>query len=142
VNRLLDPSNSRLGFRRQPRCSGCLLALGITILLGCGGRPTVAVSDPSAARRLLDETLQAWQSGKTVEELRQSNPPVYVAEDLWQQGRRLEDFAIDGAGEVFGTNIRLGVTLRTIDAKGKPANRHLTYLVTTTPANTIAREDR
>jgi hypothetical protein len=67
---------------------------------------------------------------------------VYVAEELWLSGSQLTDYQLTSPGEVFGSNIRFKVKLKCSDSKGGTTDRQLKYLVTTTPACTIAREDR
>jgi len=108
---------------------------------GCG-RSGPAISDVEAATELLKTSFESWKSGGTVASLREATPPVYVAEELWDDGFVLSDFTIDGNGELYGTNVRLLVTLNGKDKRGSAVSRQLKYLVTTTPALTIARGDR
>ncbi len=117
------------------------LFLGIMIP-GCAPQTLVAVSDVDAATALLEDSFKSWKSGKTVDDLRLSVPPVYVSEELWEQGCRLNDFSIDRQSEQYGTNVRVHVTLKGTDKKGADFLRTMKYLVTTEPAMTIAREDR
>ena len=117
-----------------------LLACLMT-LIGCGP-PGVPVSDVDAARNLLDTSLQAWKAGRTVEQLRQEKPPIYVADDLWNQGVELTDYTIASDGELYGSNVRLQVKLNGLRKDGETIAQQVKYLVTTTPALTIAREDR
>ncbi len=113
----------------------------IALASGCGPS-SPAVSDIETATRLLDSTFQLWKSGQTVANLREGSPPVYVAEELWEQGFLLSGFAIDGVGEHYGSNVRFLVTLNGKDKGGAGVSRQVKYLVTTTPALTIARADR
>jgi hypothetical protein len=96
----------------------------------------------ASATRLLESSLSAWKSGRTVAEMRQQIPPTYVADDLWLQGFQLKDYEVHGQGESFGTNVRFQVTLRGSTANGKTSERKVKYLVATQPANSVAREDR
>jgi hypothetical protein len=115
----------------------------IPLALACGCGPTSpAVSDIDAATKLLNSTFESWKSGQPGPTLRYVFPPVYVSEEMWDEGFLLSDFTIDGAGEVYGTNVRLRVTLNGKKKDGAAVNRQVTYLVTTTPALTIARTDR
>jgi len=123
------------------RANWFIVSLGLCWVLGCGPR-NVPVSDGEQATQLLSETLQAWQSGATVEDQRQKTPPVYVAEEMWLGGTKLDRFEITQPAELFGTNVRLGVRLTCVDQRGSKREREVTYLVTTTPALTVAREDR
>ncbi|MGV3484453.1 MAG: hypothetical protein ACO1RT_08545 [Planctomycetaceae bacterium] len=127
------------------RCSQLTAAAGFLacqlLVIGCGP-PAVPISDVDAARELLDSSLAAWKSGRSVEQMRQQAPPVYVAEELWSQGLQLSDYSIDGNGELYGSNVRLHATLKVAGKGGETKDAKVKYLVTTTPALTIAREDR
>jgi len=118
-----------------------LVLLFFTLVAGCG-RTGPAISDVAAATELLQASFESWKSGGTVASLRQASPPVYVAEEMWDDGFVLSDFTIDGNGEMYGTNVRFSVTLNGKDKRGSTVSRQLKYLVTTTPALTIARADR
>lgn len=111
-------------------------------LAGCGYRPIVAVSDVAQATDLVQRTFSAWQAGVPVAELRGERPPVYVSEDWWQAGFELDQFQIEGEGELVGTNVRVTVTLEGTHPKLGKRKVTQAFLVTTTPALTIAREDR
>ncbi|TWU18884.1 hypothetical protein [Allorhodopirellula heiligendammensis] len=122
-------------------CYACLLAVATLTLAGCGGR-SAPVSDPKAAVALLGSSLEAWKTGKSVADMRQLTPPVYVADELWSDGFELRDFVIEGDGEMYGPNVRLSVTLTGSSRGGAVGKKQFQYLVTTTPACTIARADR
>ncbi len=117
----------------------CVLAAGS--LSGCAARST-PVSDVDQATALITKTFDEWKNGASLESQREKSPPVYVAEELWLNGTKLSGYKLTEPGEVFGTNIRFRVTLNCADKSGAPKSRDLKYLVTTTPACTIAREDR
>lgn len=110
-------------------------------LIGCG-RASVPMSDPDAAKQLLGSSLEAWKTGKSVADMRQLTPPVYVAEELWGGGFELHNFLIQGEGEMYGPNVRLNVMLTGSSKGGAVSKKELQYLVTTAPACTIARVDR
>lgn len=118
-----------------------LAILLVAFLAGCSsGR--VAKSDVASAKALLQRSLEDWKSGRSPQELADGDPPVYVAEDWWHSGFELKDFRIEGDGQLSGTNVRLVVALEGVHPKlGKKKVSHA-YLVTTTPALTISREDR
>lgn len=119
------------------------IAFLLLAALTCGcAQSGVAVSDVGAATELLETTFQSWKSGQSVESLRSGSPPIYIAEEMWDQGFLLSDFAIDGVGELYGSNVRFLVTLTGKDKGGAEVSRQVKYLVTTTPALTIARADR
>lgn len=112
---------------------------------GCH-RSSVADSDPDQAYRLLSETLGAWKAGMSVVEMREGSPPVYVAEELWRPGFQLVNFSIAQPGERYGPNVLFRVTLEGSgvlrDTEDRDLIRQVQYVVTTTPARTIARYDR
>ena len=122
-----------------------LRGLAASLLLfsfsGCQ-RSSVPASDADEALRLLNQTLEDWKAGKSVDDLRMSMPPVYVSDEMWQPSFKLTEFTILGPGETYGTNVRLRANLRGVGEKRKPVDTVVRYLVTTTPALTIAREDR
>lgn len=120
--------------------TAALCLLGVA-LVGCGPR-TVPASDVEQATALITQTLNEWKTGATVDAQRVKSPPIYVAEDLWQNGAELRDYKLTGPGQVFGTNVRFQVTLQCTDSAGTTKDRNVKYLVTTTPQQTIAREDR
>lgn len=118
-----------------------VMVLGIASA-GCGRGVAAPQSDTEAATVLIDRSLRQWKEGRTVADLRGETPPIYVSDELWLKGAKLVDFTIDQDGELFGTNVRFHVTVSVADPKGKESKQAVKYLVTTTPAMTIAREDR
>jgi hypothetical protein len=130
---------------KNMRLTQLLVALiAMTLILqssGCHRTTVVKVSDANAATQVITDTFQQWKSGSTVDDLRNAQPPVYVADDSWVRGYQLKDFSVEKPAETHGTNIRLRMKLRLVDLKGKESTHSINYLVTTTPAVTIARED-
>ncbi len=130
--------------QKNPGMLNLVFVITIVSLLpapGCFRTSAVEVSDANIASEVITNAFQQWQAGRTVEDMRNAQPPVYIAEDFWTRGYRLADFSVEKPGEPHGTNIRFGMKIRVIDLKGKETSRLLNYLVTTTPALTIARED-
>lgn len=120
------------------------LALGfgmVAVISGCHTYPA-PVSDKASGKQLLEAALSDWKAGITLQQMKQRTPPVYVAEELWMNGFKLNDFVIDDEGELYGSNVRLRATLTGVDKSGRTLEKQFTYLVTTTPALTIARDDR
>lgn len=117
------------------------LSLALLFLVGCQFS-TVAESDPLAARKILQSALQEWSAGRTTADLRSASPPVYVAEDLWESGNSLVEFSLDANDQMIGGNVCIDVSLKTKSPSGQIQNKKLRYLVTTTPAHTIARLDQ
>ena len=120
---------------------GQSLALTIAVA-GCAGNSTAEPSDVSEAVALVQQSLGRWQADETPGDLREYDPPIYVADDDWYQGSQLRRYSIVGTGEKHGTNVRVTVDLEISDAAGRVHQKNIQYLVTTVPALTIAREDR
>ena len=133
------PNSPHSQFRRFVIGTAYGVALSL-IAAGCA-RHHVEISNIEQASQLITSTLNAWQAGNSLDELRDSSPPIYVAEELWQNGIQLVRFDVTQPGELFGTNVRFHVKLTCSD-KERQTVHAVKYLVTTTPAYTIAREDR
>jgi len=115
-----------------------LLILGST--MGCG--PTqVPMSDIQQAKSLAERMLGKWKSGEEMSKFASQTPPVYVSEDLWKKGAKLESFTFIDEGQMFGSNVRFKITLKCTWKDGKVSERTFNYLVTTTPALTFFREE-
>jgi hypothetical protein len=119
--------------------AACCL-IGLWSLAGCS-KPSIPMSDAAAAKQLVAATLQQWSEGKNWSELTQLKPPVYMSEDGWRNGWRLREFHIDDTAEMVGTNVRVSVKLRCQDKQGAVKDMSIRYFVTTTPAQTISREE-
>lgn len=124
-----------------------VLGVGVLCLMAClvagCAKQAPQVSDVEQATVLIKQTFDDWKAGASHATQRDKSPPVYVAEELWLNGANLKEYELNGPGEVFGTNIRFHVTLKCAGSGSNELNgRQLKYLVTTTPACTIAREDR
>jgi hypothetical protein len=108
---------------------------------GCNQRPNVPFSDLGQAKTIATKVLDAWKSGKAMEEMKSASPPVFVSEDLWRNHLTLVDYKIDGDGEMMASNVRFKVLLTYTDKGGRKVERSFKYLVTTTPAVTFFREE-
>ncbi|QDV24883.1 hypothetical protein [Aureliella helgolandensis] len=118
------------------------LLMGIVVLgLACTPQ-AIPASDVGEARAILTTVLDAWQAGKIAADLREQSPPVYVAEESWENGTPLLSYELLDQGALHGTNVRFAVTLRTKTAKKAARQLKAFYLVTTRPALTVARADR
>jgi hypothetical protein len=111
-------------------------------LAGCQKISSVPVSDMDQAHTVLTQALQSWKDGKSVEELRASSPPIYIADEKWNTSNQLAEFKIELPGEMYSTNVRFRVTLNVTGKDGQQREENVRYLVTTTPALTISKEDR
>jgi hypothetical protein len=104
------------------------------LLLGCSSPETP--SETTAAQTLLTECLEAWKSGASIESMRQEQPPVYVVDDQWQNGKLLTHYdVLDDVG-VIGQTTRFDVELVVAGRRDR-----VQYAVTTIPAYTMSRID-
>ncbi len=119
-----------------------VLCFAAALIFSFGCSPSTApMSDATIARELLQSMLEQWKAGEGMSELKKRDPPVYMAEDLWKNNSKLEDYAIEGESEVLGSNIRFQVKLKCNNRTGKVVEKSVRYLVTTKPALTIVREE-
>lgn len=124
--------------RRMPRFFATLLV--ICMLFGCGpGR--VPESDVQQAKALAERLLDQWKSGSDPSRFATDNPPIFVSEDLWKKGAKLESFQFLDEGQMAGSNVRFKISLKCTGKDGKISERTFYYLVTTTPAMTFFREE-
>lgn len=113
-----------------------LLALG-----GCGSPPAAAVSDPNLAKSTLTKVLDSWKNGDAFDALAKASPVIYVADQDWQGGAKLESYTIESSDTMSDTSLQCPVSLKLKDAKGKPVVRTAIYAVTTTPVLRVDRHD-
>jgi hypothetical protein len=99
------------------------------------------MSDIQQAKSLAERMLGKWKSGEEMSKFASQTPPVYVSEDLWKKGAKLESFTFIDEGQMFGSNVRFKITLKCTWKDGKVSERTFSYLVTTTPALTFFREE-
>jgi hypothetical protein len=127
------------------RRAGVLSALLLVATLGCGGGVTPPpATDADSARTALVEALDAWRGGRTIESLREGSSPLYVADEEWRAGRKLEAYEIIGAPAPHGLTMRFNVRLKLAPAPGArtPASAPpVRYVVTTQPARNVSRDD-
>ena len=114
----------------------CVLSLPI----GCSPR-TAPMSDAGKAKELLQTMLEDWKSGGNLEETKKRTPPVYVTEDLWRGGAKLDSYKVSDVSEVLGSNIRIKVNLKCTNKSGKAIDHSFRYIITTEPALTVVREE-
>lgn len=117
-----------------------VVLVGLVVASGCGPEK-VPVSDSQQARSLAVKLLDQWKSGVKSAELPQQSPPIYVSENLWAKGAKLQEYEIVGDGEMLGPNVRFKISLKYSENDGKVSERAFNYLVTTTPALTFFREE-
>lgn len=118
-----------------------LLALCLAALTsGCGsGQPPHPVQ-PELARSTLQEVLESWKNGDTIDTWQAGHPEVVVQDLDWMAGRKLEDFEILDQGEAVDANLLCQVRLTLDDADAEPEEQTVTYQVTTSPKRTVFRQ--
>ena len=122
---------------------GTNLALFLVFLIGCVGcgPARVPLSDIQEAKGLAQRLLEKWKSGEDMSKFATESPPIFISEDIWKKGAKLQSFAFLDEGTMFGSNVRFQITLKYMSKDGKASERTFYYLVTTTPALTFFREE-
>ena len=122
---------------------GANLALFLVFLIGCVGcgPARVPLSDIQEAKGLAQRLLEKWKSGEDMSKFATESPPIFISEDIWKKGAKLQSFAFLDEGKMFGSNVRFQITLKYMSKDGKASERTFYYLVTTTPALTFFREE-
>jgi len=115
-----------------------VLSSGIGIGLGCS-ESTPSPSDPALGKQTLQNALEAWKKGESVDSYKQSTPNVTVADRQWKDGAKLLDYEFDGDSVPDGFDVQFKVKLTVQDASGKPSKKKAVYNVSTTPAFVIVR---
>jgi hypothetical protein len=117
-----------------------IAVIALSCVAGCGSGPPKP-ADPAAARDALDRALVAWKDGKSVESLKDADPPIVVSDHLWKNGSRLVKYQIEpgdrreGADQIF----RVVLWLENEKAKGKEKEEKTEYTVGTNPILTVVR---
>ena len=117
------------------------LLLTLVSAIGCR-QPSVPLSDAAEAETVLTTALDSWASGATVASMRTLEKPIFIAEDLWTEGHKLVSYEILPTSQIIGKNICFETRLQTQNDSGKVKTSEIKYLVTSTPARTIARLDQ
>ena len=121
--------------RVQFRLEFCLwAAFGLACLFalaGCGAGPMQAAGSEDEALDFLTAALDAWKAGQKPDELRDENPPMYVKDADWVQGRSLKEFKPHATPKENGGEWRV-MAMLTLTGGGKPDEETLVaYSVTT-----------
>ncbi len=122
------------------RSTGALfcLVLGLT-LCGCDGPRNKPVK-VDVAKATLNQVLEHWKSGGSMDDLRKRSPEIVVQEALWTNGSKLQEFQVISEGRPEDANWYCEVQLTLIPAEGgEPINKKVTYVVGTAPVLTVFR---
>jgi hypothetical protein len=75
-------------------------------------------------------------------ELKQNDPEIVVGDVLWEQGRKLVDYKLDGQGKFDGRNLRVPVTLTVQQPPRAATKLTAIYIVGVRPVITVFRENQ
>ncbi|MFO0819927.1 MAG: hypothetical protein U1A77_18405 [Pirellulales bacterium] len=131
----------------RSRAWGFVLLSFVTFALltsGCGETGGVRLKvDPELARESLTTFLETWSRGDKRESLEQASPKIIGRDPLWEEGAKLTEFKL-GSETSDGANLHVQVELMVTTgegATGSPTSHKLTYVVSTSPAITIFRNE-
>ena len=113
-----------------------LIQFGAT---GCGSQSSMATADQDEAKTALDQVLTSWQSGKTIEDLKNDSPSIIVSDPKWARGDKLKKYTVNGAGKASGAERSFTVNLWLTSDKGKEVREQVQYRVGTHPVLTVFR---
>jgi hypothetical protein len=111
-------------------------SLALAIPTGCGGlKPT----DPDQARETLSLALNAWRTGRSVDEVTSGTPPITVADPAWKAGYKLTSYQVSESTSTVGFDLNIPVELSLEDPKGKAVRESVKYTVSVQPVRTVIR---
>lgn len=125
-------SRDRCARRGQAACG---LLVGLSLVLGCGGRPKSA--DPEVARQTLQTVLEAWKGGQSRDDFAKQSS-IHTADSRWAGGCKLLGYTI-AATEVHGYDLNFQVSLDLEDGQGNKIQEKALYRVATSPRLVVIR---
>jgi hypothetical protein len=125
----------------RERCGLPGLAILLMGLPGCGLGSRASLSDPEQARAALHAALDAWKHGKPVSSLEAQSPRIHVSDPDWNSGARLAGYRDAGQARQVGYDVNCLITLEFRDRRGKSIEKHVSYVVTTSPQLLVLRND-
>jgi hypothetical protein len=129
-------------FPSRPLRSVAPLLVVLLGLAGCGSKPPLVPEvDSEEAGVVLQEVLEGWQAGKTVDAFQKSDPPVVILDPDWGRGVKLTKFEISGSGKVEDGTLLSDVKLF-LQEGGSESEQAVRYQVTTTPNLVVKRDIR
>ena len=126
-----------------PLSMAAVLILALSAAGGCGGKNYTppAVADPAVARSALEMALDRWRLRVTPQELQSLDPPITVADEDWDEGRRLVAFQLLSGEQAIGTSIRWPARLKIVGADSRERWIDVEYVIYTDPIIHISRRD-
>lgn len=107
-------------------------------LAGCGGSPPPP-TDKNDGVALLRTVLEAWQAGKSPNDLKNGQPSVTVVEKVWSDGAKLAKFEIDEVGaQPNGYDLGCPAKLWLGDGKKPPVT--VRYVIALNPQKVVTRD--
>jgi hypothetical protein len=130
---------------RWPACLGTI-AFCVALLLslaGCSGTgEMVLAGTEDDALEVLTAALDAWKAGQEPDELQNENPPVFVRDADWMEGRNLKAFEAHEAPREHGGEWKVFARLTLTGGDRAEEQKLVAYSVTTeTKAVVITRSD-
>lgn len=116
-----------------------MLIVGLAFALaGCGGGPPPP-TDKNDGVALLRTVLEAWQAGKSPNELKDGRPSITVVDSTWNGGTKLAKFEIDeAAAQPNGYDLGCAVKLWLGDGKKPPVS--VRYVIALSPQRVVTRD--
>lgn len=108
------------------------------VLVGCSRSARNLSLNQPQARDACHEFLTAWQSGKTVADLK---PKIIGRDSDWERGQKLESFEILKDERRDGPNLHLTVRRTLKNDAGQVTQQEVAYVVGTSPVVTVFRSD-
>lgn len=121
--------------------SVALLTIGLSAFAGCAKQNMGPAGTTEDAESLLTVALDSWKAGMKPEELLTEDPKVHVADQDWQAGTVLKDYAFAGNAIKFGGTWRVPAVLTLSSPDQSEMKKKAAYEITMDPAITILRSD-
>lgn len=115
-----------------------LLGSVLGLALGCNGPSPPDPSDAEVGRGLLQNALDGWKRGDTMDAY-QSSSSVVVVDPAWKKGGKLKDFEIQSDTTHSGLDVQFKVKLNVQDNGGAAKTQKVMFLVCTTPRKVVMR---
>lgn len=96
------------------------------VVAGCRQTALPPATDTGQAREALTAALQTWKEGRPAETLRERSPAIDFRDTNWEQGARLQDFAVEKT-ETSGLSARFTVKLLLAGSSGGARERVVIY---------------
>lgn len=108
-----------------------LLAIVSSVaLVGCGGTNSLPPeTDAAQGREILKTVLDAWVSGKSMDDMKNGSPSIIARDPDWKAGHKLVSYEIDTTDERSGVDLAVPVKLMVSKAGGPPQEKKVKFNV-------------